>query len=82
MSEDYALRPAAPPTRPDPVVIPAPEQQISVGVADTPAGPRLAIVVTTLLEPAAAKQIGEAISNAAAAMPTSRIVLANGVIPK
>lgn len=74
--EPEAAKPAAPFT------IAAPEQQIQIGVADTPAGPRLAIVITTLLEPAAAKQFADAIGQAAASLPSSRIVLANGVLPK
>ena len=69
-----------PPAAPSPFTITAPEQQVSIGVAETPAGQRLAIQVTTLLDAAAAKQLADAIGQAAGSMPSSRIVLANGVL--
>ena len=78
MTQHEPAATAAAPAKP--FTIAAPEQQVSIGVAETPDGPKLAVMVTTLIDPAAAKQLADAFGKCAAGLPSSRLVLANGVL--
>lgn len=57
----------------------APEQQIGIALADTPNGQRLAITITCLLPAEHAKQLAAAITQAAAAMSTTGLVIAGSI---
>ena len=53
---------------------------LALGLADTPAGQRLAVQVTVLLTAAEAKEVAAGIATIAASMSTSGLVVANGAI--
>lgn len=67
---------------PAPVTIAAPEQQIGIAIADTPAGQRLAITITCLLPAEQARQLADAISQAARSMSTAGLVVAGGTVTR
>lgn len=53
-----------------------PEQQIGIAVADTPAGPRLAVTITCLLPADAARSLADAIGQAAGSMSATGLTTA------
>jgi hypothetical protein len=68
---------------------PAQPVQFALGMAETPAGQRLALVavsgplnLTLLLTAAEAKQLAKQVADAASSMSTSGLVVANGVMQK
>lgn len=65
------------PAQPEPVI------QAAVGLADTPLGQRVAVTITVLLGKDMAAQVAKGIEQAAAAMSSSGLVVAqNGAAPK
>ena len=68
--------------QPEPVTIPAPEQQISAALVDTPQGQRLAVGIVCLLDPASAKSLAAAITQAANNLSASGLVVANGTVTR
>ncbi len=63
-----------------------PEQQperpssLTIGLVDTPAGQRLSVALTLLLDADGAKAFAKAITAAAEGMSSSGLVVANGVM--
>jgi hypothetical protein len=66
-------QPAQPPAASQPA-------QLALALVDTPAGQRLAVQLTLMLGADEAKAFGAAVTDIAASMSTSGLVVANGVL--
>ena len=72
-----ASQPEPAPAQPQPGQ-PAQPDQLGVGLADTPAGQRLAVQVTVLLTADEAKAFAAVVADVASSMSTSGLIIANG----
>jgi hypothetical protein len=77
MSGSHPARPA----KPEPVTQPAEAAQVNLAVAETPNGQRLILQLTMQLDPAQAKELAAAISQAAAGMTSSRLLTGTLILP-